>query len=192
MTIITIISISFRLSISLPLVQPGCVLERVSAGVELADSESGSEVAQAMNIVVSNANTNTIAIECICISTPLAIVDSMQPGCVLERVSAGVELADSESGSEVAQAMNIVVSNACTNTIAIERISISLSLANIVSTTSIASGLDTVSIGCRPCGCNTAIVSISISFRGCKGGHSQAGDNQELLHLDDTTHRNNR
>merc|ERR1719430_2045013 len=130
------ISISFRLSISLPLVQPGCVLERVSAGVELADSISGSEVVQPINIVVSNASTNTtIAIEGI--STPLAIVSMVS----METLGG--------SGYE-GSGMTRVESKASAP-VSIE--GLGLSLANIVTTTSIASGLDSVSIGCRPCGC---------------------------------------
>merc|ERR1712055_1007779 len=126
------ISISFRLSISLPLVQPGCVLERVSAGVELADTISGSEVVQAIDIVVSNASTNTIAIEGI--STPLAIV-SMQTLGGSGYEGSGMTRVESKPSAPVS----------------IE--GLGLSLANIVTTTSIASGLDSVSIGCRPCGC---------------------------------------
>merc|ERR1719500_2445502 len=136
---ITIISISFsfsfRLSISLPLVQPGCVLERVSAGVELADSISGSEVVQAIDIVVSNASTNTIAIEGI--STPLAILSMVS----METLGG--------SGYE-GSGMTRVESKA---SIPISIEGLGLSLADIVTTTSIASGLDSVSIGCRPCGC---------------------------------------
>merc|ERR1719158_2769175 len=67
------ISLSFGLSLSLPLVQSVDGLEGVSTGVELADSVSGSEVPQTMDVVetktncVSNHNTKGLSI-----GTPLA------------------------------------------------------------------------------------------------------------------------
>merc|ERR1712243_409396 len=66
-------SISLGLSLSLPLVQSVDGLEGVSTGVELADSVSGSEVSQTMDVVetktncVSNHNTKGLGI-----GTPLA------------------------------------------------------------------------------------------------------------------------
>merc|ERR1712126_415061 len=66
-------SLSLGLSLSLPLVQSVYGLEGVSTGVELADSVSGSEVPQTMDVVetktncVSNHNTKGLSI-----GTPLA------------------------------------------------------------------------------------------------------------------------
>merc|ERR1719309_1103112 len=50
------ISLSFRLSLSLPLVQSVDGLERVSSRVELADSVSVSEVTQTVDVVETKTN----------------------------------------------------------------------------------------------------------------------------------------
>merc|ERR1712180_586167 len=50
------LSISLSLSLSLPLVQSVDGLERVSTRVELADSVSGSEVTQTVDVVETKTN----------------------------------------------------------------------------------------------------------------------------------------
>merc|ERR1712180_515543 len=66
------ISLSIRLSLSLPLVQSVYGLERVSTRVELADSVSGSEVTQTMDVVETKTNCVSDDDTGFSIGTPLA------------------------------------------------------------------------------------------------------------------------
>merc|ERR1712090_121788 len=70
---VSVVSIGLGLSLSLPLVQSGHLLEGVSAGVELADFVSGSEVAKTVQVSVS-----------VGISAPLAeVVSTASVACGL-------------------------------------------------------------------------------------------------------------
>merc|ERR1719312_1133125 len=76
----------------------------------------------------------------------------------------------------------------------IGRISLGTPLTNVVSTASVAGGLDSITKGSRPGRRDTtraykgiAMDKGGVSLRGGQGGNSQAGGNQELVH-DDTTH----
>merc|ERR1712180_301798 len=66
------LSISLSLSLSLPLVQSVYGLERVSTRVELADSVSGSEVTQTMDVVETKTNCVSDDDTGFSIGTPLA------------------------------------------------------------------------------------------------------------------------
>merc|ERR1712127_1063980 len=117
--------VSIRLSVSLPLVQPVDVLERVTAGVELADAVSGAEVAQTVDVVVGEADTDTVSV--LGLSLPL-----VQPVDVLERVTGGVELADAVAGAEVAQTVDVVVGDTNSDSVSVR---LSRPLAEVVRST---------------------------------------------------------
>merc|ERR1719402_2102022 len=74
------ISLSFRLSLSLPLVQSVDGLERVSSRVELADSVSVSEVPQTMDVVETKTNCVSNHDTGFSIGTPLAPEALGRPG----------------------------------------------------------------------------------------------------------------
>merc|ERR1712058_219868 len=76
---VSVVSIGLRLSLSLPLVQSSDVLGRVSAGVELADSISGSEVPQTVDVVKTKTNSVSVSVsvERISLSAPLSDVVSV-------------------------------------------------------------------------------------------------------------------
>merc|ERR1712112_185857 len=131
---VSVVSIGLRLSLSLPLVQSSDVLGRVSAGVELADSISGSEVPQTVDVVKTKTNSGIVSVS-------------------------------------------------------VERISLGTPLTNVVSTASVAGGLDSITKGSRPGRRDTtraykgiAMDKGGVSLRGGQGGNSQAGGNQELVH----------
>merc|ERR1712126_595531 len=75
---VSVVSIGLRLSLSFPLVQPSDVLGRVSAGVELADSISGSEVSQTVDVVKTKTNSVSVSVSVVRVSfgTPLTNVVS--------------------------------------------------------------------------------------------------------------------
>merc|ERR1712098_1011432 len=134
---VSVVSIGLRLSLSLPLVQPSDVLGRVSAGVELADSISGSEVPQTVDVVKTKTNSVSVSVS-------------------------------------------------------VERISLGTPLTKVVSTASVAGGLDSITKGSRPGRRDTtrahkgiAMDKGGVSLRGGQGGNSQAGGNQEFLHIVD-------
>merc|ERR1712215_81818 len=185
---VSVVSIGLRLSLSLPLVQSSDVLGRVSAGVELADSISGSEVPQTVDVVKTKTNSVSVSVSVvrISLSAPLSDVvsiDSMKtlgrPGYERSGVSSMVSNAVSVDGSSVS--------------VSVGRISLSTPLTNVVSTASVAGGLDSITKGSRPGRRDTtraykgiAMDKGGVSLRGGQGGNSQAGGNQELVH-DDTT-----
>merc|ERR550519_1937385 len=76
---VSVVSIGLGLSLSLPLVQSVDVLEGVSAGVELADSVSGSEVAQTVNVVETETDCVSVSVSVVSIgiSAPLTDVVSV-------------------------------------------------------------------------------------------------------------------
>merc|ERR1712036_46475 len=132
---VSVVSIGLRLSLSLPLVQSSDVLGRVSAGVELADSVSVSEVPQTVDVVKTKTNSVSVSVsvERVSLSAPLSdvvSVDSMKtlgrPGYERSGVSVSVE------GSNIG------------------RISLGTPLTNVVSTASVAGGLDSITKGSRP------------------------------------------
>merc|ERR1712133_322473 len=188
---VSVVSIGLRLSLSLPLVQPSDVLGRVSAGMELADSISGSEVSQTVDVVKTKTNSVSVSVsvERVSLSAPLSDVvseDSMKtlgrPGYKRSSVS-----------SMVSNAVSVSVEGSSVS-VSVVRISLGTPLTNVVSTASVAGGLDSITKGSRPGRRDTtraykgiAMDKGGVSLRGGQGGNSQAGGNQELVH-DDTTH----
>merc|ERR1719369_1774062 len=74
------ISLSLRLSLSLPLVQSVDGLEGVSTRVELADTVSGSEVTQTVDVVETKTNCVSDDDTGFSIGTPLAPEALRRPG----------------------------------------------------------------------------------------------------------------
>merc|ERR1712002_794993 len=184
---VSVVSIGLRLSLSLPLVQSSDVLSRVSAGVELADSISGSEVPQTVDVVKTKTNSVSVSVsvERVSLSAPLSDVVSVDSMKTLGRP--GYERSGVSSMVSNAVSVSVEGSN-------IGRISLGTPLTNVVSTASVAGGLDSITKGSRPGRRDTtraykgiAMDKGGVSLRGGQGGNSQAGGNQELVH-DDTTH----
>merc|ERR1712033_133165 len=187
----SVVSIGLRLSLSLPLVQPSNVLGRVSAGVELADSISGSEVPQTMDVVKTKTNSVSVSVsvERDSLSAPLSDVVSVDSMKTLGRP--GYER--SGVSSMVSNAVSVSIEGSSVS-VSVVRISLGTPLTNVVSTASVAGGLDSITKGSRPGRRDTtraykgiAMDKGRVSLRGGQGGNSQAGGNQELVH-DDTTH----
>merc|ERR1719167_556171 len=184
---VSVVSIGLRLSLSFPLVQPSDVLGRVSAGVELADSISGSEVSQTVDVVKTKTNSMSVSVsvERVSLSAPLSDVvsiDSMKtlgrPGYERSGVSSMVSNAVSVEGSSVS--------------VSVVRISLGTPLTNVVSTASVAGGLDSITKGSRPGRRDTtraykgiAMDKGGVSLRGGQGGNSQARGNQKFVHIVD-------
>merc|ERR1712105_104574 len=179
------------ISLSLPLVQSVDVLEGVSAGVELADSVSGSEVSQTVHVVETETDGVSVSVVSVSLSAPLAEVVSVETLGRPGHEGSGVSTVVSNAVSVSVDGGGVSVS--------VESVSVSAPLAvSDVSTASIAGGLESVSEGGRPGRSHTSSayksvgvnseVSISISLGGGEGGHSQTGGDQEFLHSDDTTH----
>merc|ERR1711955_124925 len=169
---VSVVSIGLRLSLSLPLVQPSDVLGRVSAGVELADSISVS-----------------VSVVRVSLSAPLSDVVSVDSMKTLGRP--GYER--SGVSSMVSNAVSVSVEGSSVS-VSVVRISLGTPLTNVVSTASVAGGLDSITKGSRPGRRDTtraykgiAMDKGGVSLRGGQGGNSQAGDNQKFVH-DDTTH----
>merc|ERR1712126_520342 len=141
---VSVVSIGLRLSLSLPLVQPSDVLGRVSAGVELADSISGSEVPQTVDVVKTKTNSVSVSVsvERVSLSASLSDVVSMKtlgrPGYERSGVS-----------SMVSNAVSVSVEGSSVS-VSVERISLGTPLTNVVSTASVAGGLDFITKGSRP------------------------------------------
>merc|ERR1711962_1377711 len=184
------ISLSFRLSLSLPLVQSVDGLERVSSRVELADSVSVSEVPQTMDIVETKTNSVSNHDTGFSIGTPLAPEALRRPG----HKGSGDSWMESNTKS-----VSVSVERSSQVSVSVVRISLgfSTSLADNVDsshqrTAAIAGGIQTQSPCSGPCGRYTSgtyqgigvhggdykVPSISLSFRGGQGGNSQAGGNQ--------------
>merc|ERR1719450_1472369 len=177
---VSVVSIGLRLSLSLPLVQSVDGLEGAcNTRVELADSVSVS---------VDGSNIS-VSVRRISLSAPLSDVVSVDSMKTLRRP--GYER--SGVSSMVSNAVSVSVDGSSVS-VSVVRISLSTPLTNVVSTASVAGGLDSITKGSRPGRRDTtrAYKSIpmdkgGVSLRGGQGGNSQAGDNQELVH-DDTTH----
>merc|ERR1711955_90992 len=147
---------------------------------------SQTMVSQMMSVSQTVSVSETVSVSVVSIgfrlSLSLSLVQSVDG---LEGASnTRVELTDSVSVS--VDGSNISVS--------VRRISVSAPLTNVVSTASVAGGLDSITKGSRPGRRDTtrAYKGIpmdkgGVSLRGGQGGNSQAGGNQELVH-DDTTH----
>merc|ERR1719334_1568777 len=177
---VSVVSIGLRLSLSLPLVQPVDGLERAgSTRVELADSVSVS---------VDGSNIS-VSVGRISLSAPLSDVVSVDSMKTLGRP--GYER--SGVSSMVSNAVSVSVEGSSVS-VSVVRISLGTPLPNVVSTASVAGGLDSITKGSRPGRRDTtraykgiAMDKGGVSLRGGQGGNSQAGGNQELVH-DDTTH----
>merc|ERR1719402_1689522 len=183
------ISLSFRLSLSLPLVQSVDGLERVSSRVELADSVSVSEVPQTMDVVETKTNSVSDHDTGFSIGAPLAKT-LRRPG----HKGSGDTWMESNTGS-----VSVSVERSSQVSVSVVRISLgfSTSLADNVDsshqrTAAIAGGIQTQSPCSGPgggyttgtyqgigvnCGGNKD-TSVSLSLRGGQGGNSQAGGNQ--------------
>merc|ERR1719369_1205675 len=177
------ISLSLRLSLSLPLVQSVDSLERVSTRVELADSVSGSEVTQTMDVVETKTNCVSDDDTGFSIGAPLAETLG-RPG----HKGSGDSWMESNTGS-----VSVSVERSSQVSVSVVRISLgfSTSLANNVDsshqrTAAIAGGIQTQSPCSGPCrGYTTGAyqgigvhcggnkdASLSLSLRGGQGGNS--------------------
>merc|ERR1712133_60181 len=177
---VSVVSIGFRLSLSLPLVQSVDGLEGAgNTRVELTDSVSVS---------VDGSNIS-VSVGWISLSTPLSNVVSVDSMKTLGRP--GYER--SGVSSMVSNAVSVSVEGSSVS-VSVERISLGTPLTNVVSTASVAGGLDSITKGSRPGRRDTtraykgiAMNKGGVSLSRGQGGNSQAGGNQELVH-DDTTH----
>merc|ERR1711955_138218 len=166
---VSVVSIGLRLSLSLPLVQSVDGLEGASnTRVELADSVS-------------------VSVRRISLSAPLSDVVSVDSMKTLRRP--GYER--SGVSSMVSNAVSVSVDGSSVS-VSVVRISLSTPLTNVVSTASVAGGLDSITKGSRPGRRDTtraykgiAMDKGGVSLRGGQGGNSQAGGNQEFLHIVD-------
>merc|ERR1711881_226299 len=185
---VSVVSIGLRLSLSLPLVQSVDGLEGASSTrVELADSVSVSEMPQTVDVVKTKTNSVSVSVSVVrvSLSAPLSDVVSVDSMKTLGRP--GYERSGVSSMVSNAVSVSVEGSN-------IGRISLGTPLTNVVSTASVAGGLDSITKGSRPGRRDTtraykgiAMDKGGVSLRGGQGGNSQAGGNQELVH-DDTTH----
>merc|ERR1712098_1020803 len=166
-------------SLSLSLVQSVNGLEGAgNTRVELADSVS-------VSVDGSNISVSVVRIS---LSAPLSdvvSVDSMKtpgrPGYERSGVS-----------SMVSNAVSVSVEGSSVS-VSVVRISLGTPLTNVVSTASVAGGLDSITEGSRPGRRDTtraykgiAMDKGGVSLRGGQGGNSQAGGNQEFLHIVET------
>merc|ERR1712133_176706 len=133
---VSVVSIGLRLSLSLPLVQPSDVLGRVSAGVELADSISGSEVPQTVDVVKAKTNSVSVSVSVVSLSAPLSDVVSVDSMKTLGRP--GYERCG--VSSMVSNAVSVSVEGSSVS-VSVVRISLGTPLTNVVSTASVG-GLD--------------------------------------------------
>merc|ERR1719260_235402 len=174
---VSVVSIGLRFSLSLPLVQSVDGLEGASSTrVELAD------------VVKTKTNSVSVSVSVVrvSLSAPLSdvvSVDSMKtlgrPGYERSGVSSMVSNSVSVDGSSVS--------------VSVGRISLGTPLTNVVSTASVAGGLDSITKSSRPGRRDTtraykgiAMDKGGVSLRGGQGGNSQAGGNQEFLHIVET------
>merc|ERR1711962_628449 len=177
---VSVVSIGLRLSLSLPLVPSVDGLEGASSTrVELADSVSVS---------VDGSNIS-VSVGWVSLSAPLSDVVSVDSMKTLGRP--GYER--SGVSSMVSNAVSVSVDGSSVS-VSVGRISLGTPLTNVVSTASVAGGLDSITKGSRPGRRDTtraykgiAMDKGGVSLRGGQGGNSQAGGNQELVH-DDSTH----
>merc|ERR1712179_639701 len=189
---VSVVSIGLRL----PLVQSVDVLEGVSAGVELADSVSGSHMArQTVHVVETETDNMSVSVDpSLGLGAPLA--ESMGR---CGHVGSGVSTVVSNAKSVSVDGGGVSISVDGGVSVSVVRVSLSAPLANVVSTASVTGGLvESVSEdgGGRPGRSHTSSayksvgvnseVSVSISLGGGEGGHSQTGGDQEFLHSDDT------
>merc|ERR1712121_472679 len=177
---VSIVSIGLRLSLSLSLVQSVDGLEGASnTRVELTDSVSVS---------IDGSNIS-VSVERISLSAPLSDVVSVDSMKTLGRP--GYER--SGVSSMVSNAVSVSVEGSSVS-VSVVRISLGTPLTNVVSTASVAGGLDSITKGSGPGRRDTtraykgiAMDKGGVSLSASPGGNSQAGGNQELVH-DDTTH----
>merc|ERR1719397_1905967 len=136
-----------RISLSLPLVQSSDVLGRVSTGVELADSISGSKVPQTVDVVKTKTNSVSVSVSVVrvSLSAPLSDVVSVDSMKTLGRP--GYER--SGVSSMVSNAVSVSVDGSSVS-VSVGRISLGTPLTNVVSTASVAGGLDSITKGSRP------------------------------------------
>merc|ERR1711955_168927 len=145
-------------------------------------------VSDSVSVSVDGSNIS-VSVRRISLSAPLSDVVSVDSMKTLRRP--GYER--SGVSSMVSNAVSVSVDGSSVS-VSVVRISLSTPLTNVVSTASVAGGLDSITKGSRPGRRDTtrAYKGIpmdkgGVSLRGGQGGNSQAGDNQELVH-DDTTH----
>merc|ERR1719167_1499987 len=138
---------------------------------------------------VSVSKSVSVSVERVSLSAPLSDVVSVDSMKTLGRP--GYER--SGVSSMVSNAVSVSVEGSSVS-VSVVRISLSTPLTNVVSTASVAGGLDSITKGSRPGRRDTtraykgiAMDRGGVSLRGGQGGNSQAGGNQELVH-DDTTH----
>merc|ERR1711955_74668 len=145
-------------------------------------------VSETVSVSVDGSNIS-VSVRRISLSAPLSDVVSVDSMKTLRRP--GYER--SGVSSMVSNAVSVSVDGSSVS-VSVVRISLSTPLTNVVSTASVAGGLDSITKGSRPGRRDTtrAYKGIpmdkgGVSLRGGQGGNSQAGGNQELVH-DDTTH----
>jgi len=192
------ISLSSGLSISTPLVEPGDLLEGLTSGVELADGTAGGEsVTGSIQVTGIQTDRDTIAVESISISTPLADVAVSTISMVaMESLGRPVDVGRG-AVSVVSDAKTVsTISTVAVSAVVSISISVSTPLAVSVgvSTGSIDGGLEAKTVCRRPGKLVTvavsAVIGISVSLWGGQGGNSQTSDEHKFLHIaiDDPTH----
>merc|ERR1711962_1982435 len=161
---VSVVSIGLRLSLSLPLVQSVDGLEGAgSTRVELADSVS-------LSVDGSNISVSVVRIS---LSAPLSDVVSVDSMKTLGRP--GYER--SGVSSMVSNAVSVSVDGSSVS-VSVGRISLGTPLTNVVSTASVAGGLDSITKGSRPGRRDTtraykgiAMDKGGVSLRGGQGGN---------------------
>merc|ERR1719153_1442561 len=114
---------------------------------------SQTMVSQMMSVSQTVSVSETVSVSVVSIGLRLSLsLPLVQSSDVLGRVSAGVELADSISGSKVPQTVDVVKTktNSVSVSVSVVRVSLSASLSDVVSTASVAGGLDSITKGSRP------------------------------------------
>merc|ERR1711890_88647 len=165
---VTVVSIGLRLSLSLPLVQSSDVLGGVSAGVELADSVSGSEVAETVDVVETKTNSVSVSVSVVSISLSAPLSDVVSVVSVKTLGRPGYER--SSVSSMVSNAVFVSVDGSSVS-VSVVRISLGTPLANVVTTAPVAGGLDSITKGGWPgrrdtAGTNQGIAMDKASLRG--------------------------
>merc|ERR1719167_281826 len=136
---------------------------------------------------VSVSKSVSVSVERVSLSAPLSDVVSVDSMKTLGRP--GYER--SGVSSMVSNAVSVSVEGSSVS-VSVVRISLGTPLTNVVSTASVAGGLDSITKGSRPGRRDTtraykgiAMDKGGVSLRGGQGGNSQARGNQKFVHIVD-------
>merc|ERR1719450_72161 len=150
---------------------------------------SQTMVSQSVDVVKTKTNSVSVSVSVVrvSLSAPLSDVVSVNSMKTLGRP--GYER--SGASSMVSNAVSVSVEGSSVS-VSVVRISLGTPLTNVVSTASVAGGLDSITKGSRPGRRDTtraykgiAMDKGGVSLRGGQGGNSQAGGNQEFVHIVD-------